>query len=288
MLPRSYYTLAIARALPDSFADALSHHHQHAATTTTTKEEPSFSLELARQQHAQYIAALRQVVPVLELPALPEYPDSVFVEDTVVAIGKQAVVTQPGHTARQGEVESIYQTLQQLGLQIVADMRQTPNNNALCDGGDVLYTGRHLFVGLSDRTNEAGADVLIQAFHKTVPVHVIPPTVQGKQVLHLKSAVTHIDEHTLVVPTGATGNILLDSLQAMERGYDVIRIPDILACNVVRVNQTCLLQDTSCLESRDVLQAAVQERNLECVWVNTSELAKKDAALTCCSVLLDI
>lgn len=31
---------------------------------------------------------------------------------------------------------------------------------ATLDGGDVLYTGTHLFVGLSRRTNQRGADVL--------------------------------------------------------------------------------------------------------------------------------
>lgn len=31
---------------------------------------------------------------------------------------------------------------------------------ATLDGGDVLYTGEHLFVGLSRRTNQRGAEVL--------------------------------------------------------------------------------------------------------------------------------
>lgn len=33
---------------------------------------------------------------------------------------------------------------------------------ATLDGGDVLYTGKHLFVGLSHRTNEKGAEVLVK------------------------------------------------------------------------------------------------------------------------------
>jgi dimethylargininase len=31
---------------------------------------------------------------------------------------------------------------------------------ATLDGGDVLYTGKHLLIGLSHRTNQRGADVL--------------------------------------------------------------------------------------------------------------------------------
>ena len=108
----------------------------------------------------------------------------------------------------------------------------------------------------------------------------------GHQVLHLKSAVTHLSPDTLVVPA-ASGDALLNSLRATELGYSVVRVPDVLACNVVAVNQHVLVQDTPCEESRRILEAAVVERNLNLVWVDTSELAKKDAALTCCSVLLD-
>lgn len=39
---------------------------------------------------------------------------------------------------------------------------------ATLDGGDVLFTGKHLFVGLSHRTNQRGADVLIEVRNETV------------------------------------------------------------------------------------------------------------------------
>lgn len=39
---------------------------------------------------------------------------------------------------------------------------------ATLDGGDVLYTGKHIFVGLSHRTNQRGADVLIKVRNGTV------------------------------------------------------------------------------------------------------------------------
>jgi hypothetical protein len=34
------------------------------------------------------------------------------------------------------------------------------NAPATVDGGDVLYTGRHVFVGLSERSNQEGVDFL--------------------------------------------------------------------------------------------------------------------------------
>lgn len=56
------------------------------------------------------------------------------------------------------------------------------NDEATIDGGDVLFTGEELFVGLSQRTNYQGANALAKAFpeYPTIPV-VLPGT-----VMHLK------------------------------------------------------------------------------------------------------
>lgn len=269
------HTVAFARDIPDSFENALAQHSQ--AT------EP-MSMELAREQHADYVKVLRRHIPVLCLPALEDCPDCVFVEDTAVVVGNRAVITNPGHPTRRGEVETIKRVLQELGVELI-DMRNV-SDKAICDGGDVLYTERHLFVGMSDRTNRAAAKVLEDAFD--VETVLVPAVIQGDQVLHLKSAVTHIDERTLLAPTGPDGDAVLKAMQAEERGYDAVRVPDVLACNVVSINGCVLAQDTSCQESRETLEKAVKERNMVLEWVNTSELAKKDAALTCCSVLLSI
>ena len=101
-----------------------------------------------------------------------------------------------------GEVDSVKEVLEQLGMEVV-DMRSGSTNSsqkrvgtsggrsdsvAHCDGGDVLYTGRHLFVGMSNRTNELGYALLREVFESTVEVVKVPPVIQGKDVLHLKSA----------------------------------------------------------------------------------------------------
>ena len=65
---------------------------------------------------------------------------------------------------------------------------------ATVDGGDVLFTGKHLIVGLSFRTNEAGARSLAEAFVLTSRFLTVP--VQG--ALHLKSVMSSLDEETLI------------------------------------------------------------------------------------------
>jgi dimethylargininase len=268
---RLLHTFAISREIPKSFEEALSN-----------QISDPISMDKCLQQHAIYLEKLRSHIPTLCLPGLESNPDCVFVEDCAVIIGNRAVINNMGHLSRRGEADSIKEILIQLGMD-VTDMRDV-SNQAICDGGDVLYTGRHLFVGMSSRTNSASARVLREAFDIEV---VIVPSI-GEKVLHLKSAVTHIDERTLLAPTGASGDAVLKAMKAHERGYDVVRLPNILACNVVAVNGWIMAQDTKCQESRQKIEKAVQERNLQLEWVDTSELAKKDAALTCCSLLISL
>lgn len=309
---RFRHTLALCRDLPNSFHQAVSIPRSDGGAAEPVVD---VSLDLARQQLHNYVACLRQYIPTLCLPALELHPDCVFVEDTVVVLGRRAVITRPGHESRRGEVNSIRTILEQLGIEIVTDLSlkknvpwsssSSDNNNndnsdnntvAQLDGGDVLFTGRHLFVGMSTRTNLAACQALQEAFPdvEVVAVDLPPPPPSSKlaaaPVLHLKSAVTHLDAHTLLIPEGWWGDALLQALQANDRGYDqVVRLPNILACNAVVIsNQHVVAQDTPCTISRQRLIDAVRERNMTLDWIDTSELAKKDAALTCCSVLLEL
>jgi dimethylargininase len=282
---RSVFTLAICRDLPTSFGDALA---VHGINDNDDETGGGVSLDLAQSQHEHYVNVLRQHVPTICLPALEEYPDCSFVEDTVVAIGKVVCVTRPGAPSRRGEVDSIATIIRQFGMTNVTNMADC-HRDAFCDGGDALYTGRHLFVGLSDRTTQAGIDVLRETFdNMDIPVITVPPVAQGKNVLHLKSAVTSLDESTLLVPEGAVGDRVLDAMQASKFGYRAVRLPDVLTCNVVVINGHAIVQDTKCEISRQRITEAVTERGMQMTFVDTSELAKKDAALTCGSVLLSL
>eukprot|EP00934_Nitzschia_sp_Nitz4_P007921 Nitzschia sp. Nitz4//scaffold156_size52432//11111//12010//NITZ4_006822-RA/size52432-processed-gene-0.16-mRNA-1//1//CDS//3329537400//7911//frame0 len=265
------YTLAIARQVGGSLDKALTHF--------TSIKDPIDPV-LANKQHEHYLETLRHFVPTLCLPALENHADGHFVEDTVVAIGGKAVLTKPGHPSRQGEVETIADVLSQLGYDLV-DMRDHPD--ALCDGGDVMYTTRHLFVGLSSRTNQSAIDFLSEAFG--VPATGVP---MGDSALHLKSIVSHLDPHTILAPTGPVGDQMLSDMNVSELGYDAVRLPSMLACNVVSVNGGVLAQDGGCAESRSLLSKAAEYRNLKLEWADASEFAKIDGALTCCSVLLQI
>lgn len=274
MLTVRPYTVAVTRKIPDCFDEALS---QYA-------ESSKVSLNLARQQHQTYVQKLREKLPAIELPPLEGHPDCCFVEDTVVAIGNTAVLTVPGHPSRRGETSSIEKILKEFGMKVI-DMKEL-DELALCDGGDVLFTGRHVLVGVSDRTNQRGASILQASC--SLPVKIVQSPVVGREVLHLKSIVTHLDEKTLVLPTGTVGDAMWKEIEALGLGYRVIRLPDIDACNLVVVNGLVIAQGAASNESLDILAEETRARKMEFSVISTSEIAKKDGALTCCSILLDI
>ncbi|MFO7890982.1 MAG: arginine deiminase-related protein, partial [bacterium] len=106
-------------------------------------------IKKALKQHAEYVKILEKCkVAVTVLLSLPQFPDSVFVEDTAVVTEKCAVVCRLGVQSRQGEEKSIeeilstyYHTIEHI----------TPPGTL--EGGDVLRAGDHFHIGLSNRTN---------------------------------------------------------------------------------------------------------------------------------------
>uniref|UniRef100_S4RRS1 Uncharacterized protein n=1 Tax=Petromyzon marinus TaxID=7757 RepID=S4RRS1_PETMA len=59
-----------------------------------------------------------------------------------------------------GKVEAMKGVVEELKMRIV----EMTDESACLDGGDVLFTGREFFVGLSKRTNQRGAEILADTF----------------------------------------------------------------------------------------------------------------------------
>ena len=144
-LPWCNFTKAIVRQIPSTLAGA-----------ALRREEPTSPIDLsrARTQHDRYVKVLRELVEtVVVLPPDDAYPDCVFVEDPAVVCDRRAVVCNLGHASRRGEAAPIRDALRRLGVSCF-DM----SSDATMDGGDVLFTGREFFVGLSERTNQVTSE----------------------------------------------------------------------------------------------------------------------------------
>lgn len=271
-----------------------------------------------KAQHDAYTAQLRKLVPdVTELPAAtPAAADGVFIEDTAVIVRGTAVITRPGAPSRRHECEGVKAALAGSGLTIVE--LAAP---ALLDGGDVLFTGHEVFVGLTRRTNQAGVDALAAALpgvpvtpifvghgpkdsgrHSSRRRGVLPPdaaTIQpagdgeeGESFLHLKSVVTMLSPWLMVAPATPLGMAIAESIclsskltmfKSLGQQLQYVTVPDAACANVLVVNDTCIMP-AGYPASRHVLQDVCGADAV--VELDMSEFAKADGALTCCSLLV--
>jgi len=144
----------------------------------------------AAGQHQDYEELLRRLgARVMSLPAEPDLPDSMFVEDPAIVLDELAVILPLGTDTRRREAASIERALAKFRpIERVA----LPG---MIEGGDVLRIGRRVFVGYSRRTNKEGVRQL-SAILSRHAYEVIPVAVTG--CLHLKSAVTFLGRNTLL------------------------------------------------------------------------------------------
>jgi dimethylargininase len=231
------------------------------------REREPIDLERAVAQHAAYAALLRSLgLELVELPADAAFPDCCFVEDVAVVLDEVALLTRPGAPSRRGEIAAI-----EAALARYRPIEATPPPATL-EGGDVLRVGHTLYVGRSARTNEAGI-ARLAAVAEPLGYRVVPVAVTG--CLHLKSAVTALDQERLLV-----NRAWLDP--APLRGLDLVDVaPDEPgAANVLRVAGLVIAHPgfPRTLERVAALGYAVHP-------LDVSEFLKAEAALTCKSLL---
>ncbi|ORZ41483.1 hypothetical protein BCR44DRAFT_43904 [Catenaria anguillulae PL171] len=282
-IPRPAFTSAITRDLAPSFAAAVSAHPGAA----------SIDIRLAEEQHEAYNAAVRQFVPhVVVVDADAKHPDGNFVEDTCVAVLDVAVISQPGHPSRRGEVASIRKAIES-DIKEIKHVYQM-DGEAMLDGGDVLFTGAHLFIGLSNRTNPAGAAFLTEKVQNHYPtLSCVTIDLRPQPTLHLKCVVTAPSHNLLIFSDDEPGRFTLSLLPADVRAqYDVIMVPDQVAANVLSFPdghgglKGIVLQE-GFPASEAILEREVAKRfpGTAIVKLQMSEFIKADGALTCCSLL---
>jgi dimethylargininase len=221
----------------------------------------------ARSQHARYAEALSKVGLAVEtLPADDERPDAVFVQDRVAVIDGRAIAGPSAVAERRGETEPIAAILRKLFP--IVELRAP----ATLDWGDVLVTEDALFVGLSERSNEAAVRQLreLLAPDRMVEGVAVPP-----ELLHLLSGCAYL---------GGGDLLAVDILAsfAAARGFSVLPVPEdeSLCGNVLAVGRDVVVP------AGYPKTAAVLERSGRRVHaVAVSEFEKRDGGVTCLSVL---
>jgi dimethylargininase len=253
------FSKAIVRQPAKNFADGL---------TRVDLGAPDF--ERAVKQHAAYCNALESGgLELIRLDPDEAYPDSTFVEDIAVLTPRSAIITRPGADTRRGEIDGIEPALRphfQQFHSIVAP--------GTLDGGDICEADDHFFIGVSDRTNDAGAQQLATWLESTGYTASLIDIRGLSNILHLKSGIAYLGDRRLVVIEALRGRKEFSD-------YELICLnpAEDYAANCLLINDRVLVA-AGFAETNSTLE----RMGYQTIPLEMSEYQKMDGGLSCLSL----
>lgn len=235
------------------------------------------NLRRAKKQHLEYVTALSVFLGYcpITMPPDPDHPDSVFVEDPAVVIQDALVMTRLRRRERRGEEERVFETL--VGLFGYTYFIKPPG---YLEGGDVIVTDRVIYVGISGRTNHAGADQLDRIARRHFGLRVKKVELAKNfrdRNLHLKGGMSFHEVE------GKPGLLLVSEEIAhnfKNDGFEILSTP-----TEERFGANCISERMKIVagSGRPRTRRLLEDRGFEICDVDTSEFVKIDGALTCLS-----
>ena len=228
--------------------------------------DPDFGA-ICREHDAYTEALLTAGVEVTVLPALEACPDAIFVEDPALVFSAGAIVLRARAAARSNEAGELAAVLHD-NFETVLHLPE----GGYVDGGDVLVTPGCVMIGLSSRTDQRGAEDLVECLAEFGLAGRIVAT--PGDVLHLKSDCALLDEGTVLATARLAGSGVFDA-------FDVIETPagEEAAANALRVNDAVFV-GSQFPRSIELLN----DRDFRVLPLRVSEIGKIDAGLSCMSL----
>ena len=250
------FTKAIARKPCEAMVNGL---------TSAKIGKPDYRQALV--QHADYIEALKECgLQVTVLAADENFPDSTFVEDVALLTPRCAILTNPGAPSRRLETHAMLETIRNFYPNV--EMIEAPGT---VEAGDIMMVGDHYYIGLSERTNQAGADQVIAILDN----HGLQGSVvKLAEVLHLKTGLGYLENNNLL----ACGEFL--SMPEFQQ-FNLIEIDpqEAYAANSVWINGTVLTP-----KGFPGTRASIASEGYKVREVDVSEFQKLDGGLSCLSL----
>lgn len=230
-------------------------------------EGPSPSYRGVQEEHDAYVAALEQAVVAVDvLPALEEFPDSIFVEDPAFVLPEGAILLAPGAPSRAGEAGTLASAL-------AAHFGTVARIETGCvDGGDVLILPGEILIGLSARTDTTGAEALVGWLSSVGRRARIVATPAG--VLHFKTACALLDDETVIATPALAKAGLFGTLDVLTTSEG-----EEAAANLLRVNDTMLVGESFPATIERIVNRGHTVRALP-----VEQIGRIDAGLSCMSL----
>jgi dimethylargininase len=233
--------------------------------TTANRGKPNYKKALL--QHSKYVEALEKCgLEVIILDPDENFPDSTFVEDTALLTPSCAIITNPGASSRKGEIFAIEKVIQKYFKTV--EHIKSPGT---VDAGDILKTGSHYYIGLSNRTNLIGAHQISAILNN---YGMSASTISLNRMLHLKSGVSYLENNNLVV----AGEF---KEKPEFQNFHLIKIDEneSYAANCLWLNEKVLIP-----KDFPNTRKAIEQAGYETIEVDVSEFRKVDGGLSCLSL----
>lgn len=233
----------------------------------TTSDLGTPNYEKALEQHEAYIEALKKCnVEVHVMPKNNDFPDSTFVEDTAVLTAEFAVISNPGADTRNREIVEM-----EPAIKGFYDKIYYITSPGLLDGGDVLQADDHFYIGISERTNQEGAEQLKAILESENYKATIVPL---KEFFHLKTGIAYLGNNKMVVAGEFVDHPDFAS-------YDKIIVPaeETYAANCIQVNDYVIIP-----AGFPQTKKLINDAGYETIELEMSEFRKLDGGLSCLSL----
>lgn len=219
-----------------------------------------------RAEHEAYCDALAGAgLSVIRLPPLEAFPDSVFVEDPALVLPQAAIMLQAAALSRAGEGEHL-----RSALAVHRPLIDLPEGHV--DGGDILVTDREIMIGLSARTDRAGATALANLLGDWG--YATRCVVLPRGLLHLKTGCALLGASKILAVGELASSGLFD-------GYDIVDVPDgeAVAANAIRVNDRLFVP-----AGYPATSAMLSAEGFDVIEIPAAQAALLDGGLSCMSL----
>ena len=228
---------------------------------------------LVAEQQAFANLLERHGARVLWATPLPECPLQLNTRDVGVVVGDRYVAGRMRRAIRAREPEAVRDVLDGF----VGE--RTAVTQGYLEGGDVLVDGRDVFVGVGERTDDAGAAELQAILGDGYAVHVLR---LAPRVLHLDVVLNLLPGNlALIYPDG-----LIDVPASLRDAYDLVVVTaeeqDRLATNVLSLDAHTVVAD----ERNERVASILASRGLDVRVLPFAETTKIGGSFRCSTLPL--
>ena len=233
--------------------------------TSANLGKPDFALAL--EQHNNYISALKECgLNVTVLEALTDFPDSTFIEDVALCTSEFALITNPGAPERNGEKSSIREPLLKF-FSVIEEI----NPPGTLDAGDVMMAGNDFYIGISERTNNEGAEQLINILQKYGMAGTKVPL---STMLHLKTGLSYLEKNNLLVSGEFINNPAFKNFSRI-----IVDEEESYSANSLWVNGKVIVP-----KGHPNTKSQIENAGYTTIEIDVSEFQKLDGGLSCLSL----